>query len=163
MTDIIENKKKTIEKKININKNITIEEIKKKYIKSDNIILLSSGKILKNNEIINCNKNNKIYCLEKINKKAIKIKIDLSLYIDKHIIMEVYNDITVLEIKLSIIDYLKNIYPFLDKNIKISMLNNIYLEDDKKIIFYNITNEFKLILEPININKNNFININIFN
>jgi hypothetical protein len=149
-----------IEKKISINQNITIKEIKQKYFPDNKtIILMYCNKILKDNDTINSyinpyinnvKYNNKIYCINTIKRKIISIKIDLSFYINKSIIIKVYNDITIKEIKSSIINYLKNYFPFLNEineNIMVSFINN-NLQDDTQILFDNLYNKpFKLFLQ----------------
>ena len=119
-----------------------------------------SGQVLKNDYAIGfyVDKDlNKIYCIEKIKKKIVKIKIDMSFYINKSIVMKIYNDITIKEIKSCVLNYLKNQFPFLNENVTISILSNEYLQDDKKLIFYNFSNKpLKLFLQPFNIENNNF-------
>lgn len=144
ITLVYKNKSNVIEKKIVVNKNITIKEIKKNYLLNNNVILTYYGQILKNNYTIGqyINKNDiKIYCINKIARKIIKIKIDLSFYVNKSIVMEIYNDVTVKEIKLCVIDYLKIHFPFLNEIAIIFMVDNNYLCDNKKVHLYNLNNK----------------------
>lgn len=164
-----------IEKKISINENITIKEIKQIYFPDNKtIILMYCNKILKDNDTINSyinpyikhvKDNIKIYCINTIKREIISIKIDLSFYINKSIIIKVYNDITIREIKSSIINYLKNYFPFLNENIMVYFINN-NLQDDTKIFFYDLSNDlsnkpFKLFLQLQHIQECNMIIVKI--
>lgn len=137
---------------IEIEKNSTILDIKKKIsTEPDRIILIYLDEITDNNKSIqyyNINEFSNIYLIKK-DPKLIKIYLDLSFYINKSIVLDVYDNITIKEIKEAVANYLNNKFSFYnfisaDKIILLLDDQNIKLDNDRTLYNYNISNNTSL-------------------
>jgi hypothetical protein len=133
--------------KYSINHNMSISNIKNdinKLINND-IELVYLNSILDNNDYLHnydISDFSNIFVFEKM---FVNIKIDLSLYVNKKIVIKVLNNIYVYDLKKTLTDYLLYLYPFLIINNIILFINDTELLDEHFLFYYNLLNDIKIV------------------
>ena len=133
--------------KYSINHNMSISNIKNDINKLSNndIELVYLNNILDNNNYLhnyNISDFSNIFVFEKM---FVNISIDLSLYVNKKIVIKVLNNINIYNLKKTLTDYLVYLYPFLIINNIILFINDTELLDEHYLFYYNLLNDIKLI------------------
>lgn len=134
--------------KYSLNDNMSISNIKYS-LSNENIELVYLNNILDDNSYLhnyNISNFSNIYVFEKC---FVSITIDLSLYINKKIVIKVLNNITVNELKITLTNYLLYLYPFLIINNIILFINDTELLNEHHLFYYDLSNNIKLYFNHI--------------
>lgn len=114
-------------------------------LSNNDIELVYLNNILDNNNYLhnyNISDFSNIFVFEKM---FVNISIDLSLYVNKKIVIKVLNNINIYNLKKTLTDYLVYLYPFLIINNIILFINDTELLDEHYLFYYNLLNDIKLI------------------